>query len=78
MCRQKGVHSTGKSKALKPYPEHFPEQAELLVQKDEARVEVIVTAEDQNPVRVVAWLIPRLPTPLQQLQGFLPDALMGN
>ena len=60
------------------HPQDFPEQAQFLVQEDEALIECVIAAEDEDFIRVVGRLASRLPTPLQQMQGLRPAASMRS
>ena len=55
------------------YLQDLSEQSQLLIQTHEALLEGVGAAHHQHIIRVVRRLPTRLPPPLQQLQGLLPE-----
>ena len=59
------------------HSQHLLEEAQLLVQEDEAFPEGVSATQDQDRVWVVARLIPRLPASAQQFDSLFPARHSG-
>ena len=54
--------------------EHLSEEAQVLIEVQQARLEGGCAAQQQGVVGVIAGLVPRGPAPLQQVQRLVPGA----